>query len=273
MRELCSALQPAGALVNRQAHHACALLARPQGRACGPAGSRAARLGTRLQPAPSRAHECTSARGQGRPRPSPNPGPRRRRSRATRATRPATPPRSAPRSTACWAATSATSTWSARAWRRTGACSACACTGRRSVAAALFATSMLDPKLLLVDVDTADVMARPAGLGIGPPRCSRRPCWTQAAAGRRGHGGRRSAPRRARGPARSHGSGRCSCVRTLPPRRCCQCGVGGRRCATHCVAAARPRQRVKGVNAIGPAGAWLALVDKVACRSALARKH
>jgi len=140
MRELCSALQPAGALVNRQAHHACALLARPQGRACGPAGSRAARLGTRLQPAPSRAHECTSARGQGRPRPSPNPGPRRRRSRATRATRPATPPRSAPRSTACWAATSATSTWSARAWRRTGAC-----TGRRAA---------------------------------WPPRCSRRPCST-----------------------------------------------------------------------------------------------
>ncbi len=48
----------------------------------------------------------------------------------------------------------------------------------RSVAAALFATSMLDPKLLLVDVDTADVMARPAGLGLGPPRWSRRPCWT-----------------------------------------------------------------------------------------------
>ena len=223
-------------------------------------------------PAAGAQPRCRGARGQGRP--SPNPSVRRRRSRATRATRPATPPRSAPRSTACWAATSATSTWSARAWRRTGACSACACTGRRAA---------------------------------WPPRCSRRPCstpsccwstWTrrtswrapqgegsgrragrdvhagpQAAAGRRGHGGRRSAPRRARGPARSHGSGRCSCVRTLPPRRCCQCGVGGRRCATHCVAAARPRQRVKGVNAIGPAGAWLALVDKVACRSALARKH
>jgi len=107
---------------------------RPQERACGPAGF------TRLPHAPSRAHARLLP---WRARPSPSP--RRRRLRATRATRPATPPRSAPRSTACWAATSATSTWSARAWRRTGACSACACTGRRAA---------------------------------WPPRCSRRPCWT-----------------------------------------------------------------------------------------------
>jgi len=161
MRELCSALQPAGALVNRQAHHACALLARPQGRACGPAGSRAARLGTRLQPAPSRAAGAPAARAGPALILAYAAGARVRRARRARRLRRAAlrVPRPAGRLPVL-RARGLHAPGAARARAAPAPAPAAAQRGRRAV---------------------RDVHARP-----------------QAAAGRRGHGGRHGAPRRVR---------------------------------------------------------------------------